>query len=332
MELIIKNKTINGNIRTILEKLKVDSKKFNLLREMKDSGDELIVTCPYHANGMEKHPSGGFLNTRKNSKTPFGFFHCFACNHSASLPQLVADFFDSDLEVGEEWLINNFGGDVISNVLSSPIELKPKENNKPPLDEAILREFDYYHPYMWQRKLTKKIVDDFRIGYDHIRNAITFPVWDEKNNLRFITARSVTSKHFWIPKDANKQILYLLNFAIQQNVTILGITEAQIDALTSWSYGFPCCATLGSVSDEQIEILNKSGIRIFITMFDNDEYGEKFTNHFNKKIRKDVLVYNLKLPKGKKDINDLSLEEFNKCLNELGIEYRIEENKFGGVQ
>ena len=337
MELVIKNKTINGNLRTILEKLKIDSKKFNLLSEMRESGDELIVTCPYHANGREKHPSGGFLNTRNNSKIQFGFFHCFACNHSSSLPQLVADFFDSDLETGKEWLYDNFGGDVVSNVLNDPIELNKPKAATTSLNENILKEFNYYHPYMWQRKLTKGVVDTFKVGYDHVRNAITFPVWDEKNNLKFITARSVTSKKFWIPKEIDKRhILYLLNFAINQNVPMVGITEAQIDALTCWGYNFPCCATLGGISDEQIEILNKSGIRAFITMFDNDEYGEKFTKHFNKKIRKDVLVYNLKLPKGKKDINDLSLEEFNKCMEELGIKYRIDstklENKLGGIR
>ncbi len=335
MELIIRNKKISGDLKLILEKLKADSKKYGLLREMNDSGDNLQVTCPYHSNGNEQHPSANILKIRNDPKVPFGFFHCYACNHNVSLPQLVADFFNADLETGEEWLYNNFGGDSISNILLSPIEIdKPKEKEKI-LNENILKEFDYYHPYMWERKLDKKIVDAFRIGYDNVRNAITFPVWDEKGKLKFITARSVTSKRFWIPKEIDKKhILYLLNFALQQNVPMVGITEAQIDALTCWGYNFPCCATLGGISDEQIQLLNKSGIRIFITMFDNDEYGEKFTKHFERMIRKDVLVYNLKLPKGKKDINDLSLEEFNKCLDELGIKYRLNtklENENGGA-
>ena len=104
---------------------------------------------------------------------------------------------------------------------------------------------------------------------------------------------------------------------------MIGITEAQIDALTGWGYGFPCCASIGAITEEQVKILNKSGIRIFVLMFDNDEAGEKFANKFNRYIRKDVLTYRMIFPKGKKDINDLTKEEFDTCLNKLGINYRI---------
>lgn len=45
-------------------------------------------------------------------------------------------------------------------------------------------------------------------------------------------------------------------------------------------------------------------------MFDNDDAGKRFTEKFNKNIRKDVFVLNCQLPKGKKDINDLSEDEF----------------------
>lgn len=323
MDLFIKDRIINGDLEIILEKLKEDSKKFNMFREIRDVGDNLLVTCAYHSNGQEQHPSATIMKTKKDPKIPFGYYHCFACDHSVSLPQLVADFFNADLETGEEWLYNNFGGENYENNLLAPIELEQKKKETNTLDESILTQFEFYHPYMWKRNLSKEVVDLFSVGYDNLRNAITFPVWDERGRLKFITARSVTTKRFWIPKDVDKHILYLLNFAIKYNVPILGITEAQIDALTSWGYGIPCCATLGGISEEQINILNKSGIRIFITMFDNDEYGRKFTKKFNYHIRKDVLVYEMKIPNGKKDINDLSKEEFNKLLQEMNVSWRI---------
>lgn len=335
MDLVINGKIINGDLELILEKLKVDSKKFNLLREIRDAGDNLLVTCPYHKNGQERKPSCTILKSRTNPKVPFGTCSCFSCKHSASLPQLVADFFGEDLSTGEDWLVNNFGGERFETNLLPRIDIKPLVREQPELDPSILSKYAFYHPYMWQRKLTKEVVDYFSVGYDRERNALTFPVWDEKNKLRFVTERSVESKKFWIPSHVSKQLLYLLNFATRLNVSILAITEAQIDALTSWGYGMPCCATLGGITEEQVSLLNKSGVRIFITMFDNDEWGKRFTDRFNKLIRKDVLVYNLELPKGKKDINDLSLEEFNKCLDELGIKYRIDitklENENGGA-
>ena len=322
MDLVINGKVINGDLQVILDKLRVDSRKYNLLREMRDVGDNLLVTCPYHKKGQERNPSCTILKVRTNPNVPFGTCSCFSCKHTATLPQLVADFFDTDLETGEDWLLDNFGGMNYESGLLPPI-VENKVKIIPPLDSSVLTKYDYYHPYMWQRKLSKEVVDLFRVGYDEEKNAITFPVWDEKNNLRFITERSVTTKQFWIPSGVNKHILYLLNFALKFNVPILAVTEAQIDALTSWEYGIPCCATLGGITEKQIEILNKSGIRIFITMFDNDEWGKKFTERFKKYIRKDVLTYEMKLPPGKKDINDLSKEEFENCLKDIRITWRI---------
>lgn len=325
MDLVINGRVINGDLETILEKLKIDSKKYNLLREVKDAGDNLLVTCPYHKDGQERKPSCTILKVRDNPKVTFGTCSCFSCKRSVSLPQLVADFFGEDLGTGEDWLVNNFGGDYFETNLLPPIAEQPASKKKEPeLDSSVLLKYDYYHPYMWQRKLTKEVVDFFRVGYDATKRAITFPVWDEKGKLRFITERSVETKRFWIPSHANKQVLYLLNFAIQLNVPMMAVTEAQIDALTCWGYGIPCCATLGGVTDQQIEILERSGIGIIITAFDNDEWGKRFTEKLKKRFRRDVLVYELHLPEGKKDINDLSREEFERCFQEIGITWRLD--------
>jgi hypothetical protein len=42
----------------------------------KDRGRRIYITCPFHKNGMEKHPSG-VVYTIDNS------FHCFSCQTSA---------------------------------------------------------------------------------------------------------------------------------------------------------------------------------------------------------------------------------------------------------
>lgn len=315
--------TIDKPLVDILQRVRQETLKRGdiFLRDIKEGDPAIMVTCPFHKNHNEQKPACGvFTRPYKGFKT--GDFHCFACNAAGSLSKLIGSCFYEDEEFGEEWLYQTFGGEREYADLLSPIELDKGRQKPQTLDESVLLQFDYYHPYMWERGLSKEVVDYFRIGYDHVRNAITFPVWDEKNNLKFITARSVTSKTFFIPKEAEKP-LYLLNFALAKNVPVLMITEAQIDALTAWQYGFPCCATFGNISDEQINTLNKSGIRLFVTAFDNDEYGEKFTKRFNKHIRDDVLIYRLNFPPGKKDLNDLTQEEFNNCLNELNITYRI---------
>lgn len=282
-----------------------------------------MVTCPFHKNHRENKPACGiFLKDYKGFKK--GDFHCFVCGESGNIVKLTSQVLDLPYNEAEDWLVDNFGGDNIDEELPEIVLEDPKPS--PNMSEDILKLYDYYHPYMWKRKLTKEVVDRFRVGYDKSRNAITFPVWDAQGNLKFITARSVNTKRFWIPKNVDKPV-YLLNFAIKDGVKALIVTEAQLDALTAWSYGFPCCATMGNISKFQIENINRSGIRIIITAFDNDEAGDSFTHRFNSLIREDILVYRLEWDKSKKDLNDLSKEEFWDALKNLGFKEELNESK-----
>ena len=201
MELKVKGKIISGDLKKILERLRIECHKPYLFKEMKESGDSLMVTCPYHSNGKESRPSCGFVNTRFG-KSEFAKMHCFSCNKIVSLPQLVADLFESSLEFAEDWLCKNYGSDDGINIDDlPPINTSKKETF---LDESILKNYDYYHPYMWQRKLTKEVVDKYRVGYDPLRKCITFPVWDIKGNLKMVTTRSVDTKKFYIQKSQDK--------------------------------------------------------------------------------------------------------------------------------
>ena len=67
--------------------------------------------------------------------------------------------------------------------------------------------------------------------------------------------------------------------------------------------------------NNQIDLLNNSGLRVIYTMFDNDDAGKKFTNILNKRLRKDLFVINVPiLYNNKKDINDLTYDEFWNCI------------------
>ena len=169
---------------------------------------------------------------------------------------------------------------------------------------------------MWYRKLSKEVVDMFRVGYDKHRDAITFPVYDEKHRLVMVTARSVNTKRFWIPAGIQKPV-YLLDYVIKNNITKVIVTEGQIDALTAWSYGFPAVATMGCPSDEHIKLLNSCGLRVIITMFDNDAAGENFARRLKKYLRNDIFLLHAKLPEGTKDINDLTKEQFDEVIKNL---------------
>ena len=319
MKIKIRNKIINESVENMIYQLRRELTNGKLKDVDATKGSDILVTCPNveHKGGFERHPSCRVFSRTDDDKTEAGTTHCFACGYTASFPQFVADCLDVDLATGEEWLVERFGNVFLQQEEYLPeIVLDKQPVKKTYLDESVLTEYDYYHPYMWQRKLSKEVVDRFRVGYDPSRDAITFPVYDEKHNLVMVTARSVKTKRFWIPAGIQKPI-YLLDYVIKSNITKVIVTEGQLDALTAWSYGFPAVATMGCPSDEHIKLLNSCGLREIITMFDNDAAGENFAKRLKKHIRDDIFLLHAKLPDNTKDINDLTKEQFDTVINNL---------------
>ena len=311
--------TIHANVIDILKRVRQETlwRGDLYLKDIREEEPAIMVTCPFHKNHNENKPACGvFVQQYKGFN--IGDYHCFACGAKGSITRLVGECLGLPEIKAEEWLYNTFGGERGEYLDLPKIEIGKKREVKKQISENKLKEFDYYHPYTDTRGLARETVDKFRIGYDRLTESITFPVWDEKGKLVFITERSVKGKRFNIPKFADKP-LYLLNFALKENAKMLMVTEGQIDALTAWQYGFPCCATIGTPSDKQIETLNRCGIRVIISAFDNDAAGEKFHKTLKTGLRDDILLYRMTFPNGKKDINDLTEEEFNSGLTKIGI-------------
>lgn len=307
MRLIINKKVIETPIAIILDKLKSELHN-GLLKEIgKEVNDNIPITCPIHKNGKENKPSCFVYCRKDHSDVEYGRVHCFTCGYSANLPTFIGNCFGQAEEFGENWLLNRFGGDTLNEVdYLEPINLDtPKKTY---LDESILNNYMYYHPYMWKRGLSKEVVDKFCIGFDKQHNAITFPIWDESNRLVMITSRNVSNKYFYIEEDKDKPV-YLLNFINNYKLDKVYVCESQINALTLWTWGIPAIALIGTGSEHQYEILNRSGIRTYILCFDGDEAGDKGRARFLKNIRKDVFVSYKKIPRGK-DVNDLTKTQF----------------------
>lgn len=315
--------TINVPVMSILKKIRETTSNRGdvYLKNIVDSEPAIMITCPIHKHHNENKPSCGvFVKSYKGFNE--GDFHCFACGCHGSIVDLVGICLNLEDKLAIEWLHEHFGG-IGEDVIELPeISLNKTAVQQKVVPESKLKEYDFYHPYMYKRNLKKEVIDAFRVGYDSKKKALTFPVWNEHDKVVFVTERAVDSKNFYIPKEVDKP-LYLMNFVKKFKVPMVMITEAQIDALTAWGYGFPCCATMGVPSYKQIESLNKSGILIVVSAFDNDEYGRKFTDILKNRIKDSVLLYELEFPNGKKDINDLTEKEFNDCLTNIGINYRF---------
>lgn len=309
MHLKIGNKVITTDMKTILNQLRSELTNGKLRDIGAMRGNNIPVTCPHHKDGMERHPSCMVFADPNDKETEYGFVHCFTCGYAVPLPQFIADCFDeSDIEFGQEWLLERCQTAFLSEVdYLPPIELNKKPISIPYIDESILKYYEYYHDYMWYRKLTKEVVDLFEVGYDPVKDMITFPVRDEKGGLVFITGRYVKTKRFQIPEAVQKPV-YLLYYILQQKITSVAVCESQINCLYLWSIGIPAVCLFGTGTTYQYELLNRSGIRSFNLYFDGDEAGRKGARRFRRHIRDDVVVSDFLVPPGK-DVNDLTPEE-----------------------
>jgi len=312
MNLIINNHVIDADIVTILNEVKKENNNKYLSIIGKENNNNIKITCPFHKNGQENHPSCFVFCDKNDKEVEYGYYKCFTCGAKGHLYELVSYCLEITKNQARQWLVDNFSNTVIEKQLYlDKIDLN-KEKEKY-LDESILEKYSYYHPYLQKRKISFDIAKKFKVGWNEENNSITFPIWDIHNNLLGITERSIDTKHFNIPSNIKKP-LYLLNYIIKEHITSVFIVESQINALTLWTWGFPAIALFGTGSKEQYEILKKSGIRHYYLCFDGDEAGNKGASRFIHNMKKDVIITNIVIPTGK-DVNDLTKEEFLKILN-----------------
>ena len=301
----------NCELHDILSELhkQLQANNIDLLNKMKDSGHDIMVQCPYHGNGKEKRPSAGI---RKLD----GQFHCFACNEVHSLPEVISYCFGkNDVGVfGWNWLLKNFL--TVDIIERKDIKLDFSRNavdevKNQYVSERELAQYRYYHPYMYKRKLTDEIIDLFDVGYDKATQCITFPVRDENGNCLFVARRSVNVKFFNYPPFAKKSLygLYELKCLDKFPDEVI-VCESMLDALTCWVYGKYAVAMNGLGDAHLYQQLSELPCRKLILATDNDAAGCTARKRIRIAVKNKIITEYI-LPDGRKDINELSKEEFD---------------------
>lgn len=320
----INNLEFNGEVVDVINTLRFDLAKnnINLFSSIKPMTNYISVTCPYHKSGAEKKPSAGF---RKDN----GYFSCFTCQEKHSLPEVIGYCFGKDKAFGIEWLKDNFLFDEYAvNDRADKMVLK-KKTEKKKISYIENKEIDKYrkfHPYMFERKLTKDVIRKYDIGYDKDSDCIVFPNKDEKGNILFLAKRSVKSKFFNYPKDVEKPIYGLYELKRDfPNATYVIVCESMLDALVFIVAGKPAVALNGTGSSEQLDKLNKLPYRKIILCTDMDEAGLKARNKIARKL-KNKFIYEYILPEGKKDANDCDIEELKSLKETLFKERKLNED------
>ena len=304
------NKIIKTPIPIIIENLKsqLNALHINKLKDIQYKGNNALVTCPHHKDGMESKPACNVLLEDKDGVNA-GTAYCFACGYRASLLRFIADCLSISYKDATEWLIGFADYSIETETRDIDLDLfkEEKGNNYdelPVITSDTLKKYDYIHPYMYKRKLTDDIIYKFEVGYDPETKCITFPVYQDGKCL-FVAKRSVYGKNFYMPKIQPKPI-YGLDY-IDDSPLI--VCESVINALTCWVYGKQAVALFGTGSSYQIDVLNKLPNRSIILALDGDEAGKRGTQRLIEGLTNKFVTV-LKIPQGK-DINDLSKEEFD---------------------
>lgn len=307
----------NAELVDIISELQaqLQANQIPLLQRTREMPDDLMVTCPYHKGGQERRPSAGI---RKRD----GQFHCLACGETHTLQEMISHCFGHTDDMigafGWNWLLKNFLTVEIDSRKDVPLDFNRTYVGKwqctSYVSEEELDSYRYIHPYMYKRKLTDEVIEMFDVGYDRKTKCITFPVRDERGNTLFIARRSVVTKFFNYPQGVEKPVYGLFEVneweRMGNDISEVIICESMIDALTCWVYGKPAVALNGLGDDKQFQQLNRMRCRKFILATDSDGAGMKARKRLRKNIR-NKLVTEYILPAGRKDMNELSKEEFD---------------------
>lgn len=319
----------NCSLQDILDELvtQLRANNINLIQKQKEGPSHIQICCPYHSNGQERRPSAGI---RKED----GLFHCFACGEVHTLPEVISHCFGHEDDIlgkfGWSWLLKNFATIAVEERKDVEIDLERNNisNKSNILDtsnidksdwvtEEELDSYRYYHPY-WKKRgiIDETIIELFDLGYDKYTSSITFPVRDMCGNCLFVARRSIHSKFFNYPQGVEKPLYGLyelyqlskLHHGHFENEII--VCESMIDALTCWQYGKYAVALNGLGNELQFKQLRELPCRKLILATDNDEAGLKARARIRKNVTNKLITEYI-LPKGKKDINELSKEEFD---------------------
>lgn len=298
---------ISADVEDIVSQIQEDT---GLLRDVNGLETDVMCTCPIHKGGMEQTPS---LGINKDS----GVVHCFTCGYKGDIVTLVSDCYNISYNQAYMKLVGHFiysGG----RVLDIGIDRDTTQSSYIPYS-TIAPYIEVNVPawnYLQGRGVNaSKLYNVFPIGYDKTTNSVVFYVRDLKSRYIGSKTRSIQGKRFTNAAGAKKSTYlygaYELLHSAWQPEDPVWICESEIDALTIWSRGGYAVAIGGShISNKQLQILKTLGVRRIIDGLDKDEAGREGWNNLCTYI-KGVSTYNTKFPVNKKDINDLTDEEFN---------------------
>lgn len=299
---------ISADVEDIVSQIQED---VGLLRDVNELESDIMVTCPIHKGGMESTPSLGI-----NKST--GVVHCFTCGYKGDIVTLVSDCYNIPYSQAFRKLVGDF---VYSSRRTIDIDLGTSRDNL----QIVIPKTTVYNAvwdnapalaYLADRGINATKLGGFTIGYDKTHDVIQLYTRDLQGNYVICKARCIHKKLYLNSTGANKAHhlfgAYELLQSDWQPADPVWICESEIDALTLWGRGEYAVAIMGShISIAQKNILLTLGVRRVVDGMDKDDAGRLGWDNIKKWV-KFASTYDTIYPVDKKDINELTDEEFAK--------------------
>ncbi|HBF7594771.1 TPA: toprim domain-containing protein [Clostridioides difficile] len=221
---------------------------------------------------------------------------------------LLALLRDTDYEEAEQYLLDKYGinySDTSGLDLKLHLDLKVQE---PEFTGGILYKYSRYLDKI--RGIDVEVQKLFNTTEDVIDGVRCIGIgwYDMQGKLISIKYRGIDDKKFWYVKNGKpiKNHLFGLDVFIKNRTDELWVTEAEIDAMYLWTLGKRAVALgRGSVNEEQIDKLKKSGAKTIVIATDNDAVGRALAETLINELQMYMDVKVFRHPKGVKDVNEL---------------------------
>lgn len=277
-------------------------------RQIRQTGNNLIVTCPFHKGGQESKPSASIRITNSD-RASIGLFSCFTCHEnmmlSNVLKQILGPLYDED-EVEAR-----FGLKVIE-AKSSFIEPEKQILFKLPdfsyIKQSEINNYKFYHPYLKNRRITEDVANIYDLGFDKINKQIVFPIYNLHHKCIGLGRRSIDIKKYYYPYNMQKPLYGL--YELDPFINYLHVVEGPFNLWSLRGWNKQGVALLGTGTELQYKQLLEINCKGFVLELDPDEAGRKGINKLGQFLQENhKKVFVTLLPDGK-DINDLLYEDY----------------------
>jgi DNA primase len=249
-----------------------------MLRVRSVSDDELMSICPFH---NDTKPSLGINIGEK------GIYHCFSCGATGRTTELVEKFGGFLLE------------DSDGIVYSSSMTVSYEEDN-------------VGFEYLRKRGFQDSTIQEFSICYDSESSRVVIPVISRNGVVSGTIGRTVVGDEPKYKYSAGfKASQHLFGMNKYQPAKYLYLVEGSLDSIWMWQNGYKSTLSiLGSnLSDTQAAGVKYLSNRV-VLCFDTDKAGQDCIRESAEKLMGlGVVTWAIRLPEGKKDVQDCSLGE-----------------------